>query len=320
MYFLRRLIISVPMLVVISFLSFGLAYIAPGSPFDRERKPASPEVERNLARKFHLDEPFWKQYLRYLGVGYDRDANGIIHWFKGGLIRGDLGPSCIYRNHSVNDIIAQGLPVSMPLGFLAFGFALVVGLPLGFITAVERGKWVDYVGSFIAILAVCIPGLVVGPLLVIFFAIHFSWFPVALWESPWHAVLPMMALGLYFAGRIARLMREGMLTVMKSEFITAARAKGMSETTLLLKHAVRIAILPVVSYSGPLLADLLTGSFVIENIFQIPGLGTPTVNSSLNKDYFVLVGLVLLYAALLIAMNLLVDLAYMMLDRRVKYE
>jgi oligopeptide transport system permease protein len=320
MYFIRRLILSIPLLLVITFLSFGMLHLAPGGPFDRERKPASPEVERNLARKFHLDEPFWKQYLRYLGVGYDRDDQGKIHWFEGGLIRGDFGPSFIYRNHTVNDIIVQGLPVSLPLGFMAFGFALGVGLPVGFFTAVQRGKWVDYAGSFFAILAVCIPGLVMGPILIVFFAIHFRWFPVALWESPMHAVLPMIALGLYFAGRIARLMREGMLNVMRSEFITTARAKGMSETTLLLKHAVRIAILPVVSYSGPLLADLLTGSFVIENIFSIPGLGTPIVNSSLNRDYPVVVGLVVLYAALLIGMNLLVDLAYMMLDRRVKYE
>jgi oligopeptide transport system permease protein len=320
MYFLRRLILSIPLLLVITFLSFGLMYIAPGSPFDRDRKPASPEVERNLARKFHRDEPFLKQYLRYLGIGYEHDAEGKIHWFQGGLIRGDFGPSCIYRNHTVNDIIIQGLPVSLPLGFMAFGFALGVGLPLGFFTAVQRGKWLDYAGSFFAVLAICIPGLVMGPLLVVFFAIRFRWFPVALWESPMHAILPMVALGLYFAGRIARLMREGMLNVMNSEFITAARAKGMSETTLLLKHAVRIAILPVVSYSGPLLADLLTGSFVIENIFAIPGLGTPIVNSVNNRDTTVVVGLVVLYAALLIAMNLLVDLAYMMLDRRVKYD
>jgi oligopeptide transport system permease protein len=320
MYFLRRLILSIPLLLVITFLSFGLMYIAPGSPFDRDRKPASPEVERNLARKFHRDEPFVKQYLRYVGIGYEHDAQGKIHWFEGGLIRGDFGPSCIYRNHTVNDIIMQGLPVSLPLGFMAFGFALGLGLPVGFFTAVQRGKWADYAGSFFAILAVCIPGLVMGPLLVVFFAIHFRWFPVALWTSPMHAVLPMIALGLYFAGRIARLMREGMLNVMNSEFITAARAKGMSETTLLLKHAVRIAILPVVSYSGPLLADLLTGSFVIENIFAIPGLGTPIVNSVNNRDTTVVVGLVVLYAALLIGMNLLVDLAYMMLDRRVKYD
>ncbi len=320
MYFLRRLIISIPVLLVISFLSFGLLHLAPGGPFDRDRKPATPEVERNIHRKYHLDESFLKQYLRYVGVGYEVDEHGQKHWFPGGLIRGDLGPSDIYRNHTVNDIIAQGLPVSMSLGFMAFGFALGVGLPVGFFTAVQRGKWGDYAGSFFAVLVVCIPGLVMGPMLVVFFAIHFRWFPVALWLTPWHAVLPMVALGLFFAGRIARLMREGMLNVMQSEFITTARSKGMSETTLLIKHAVRIAILPVVSYSGPLLADLLTGSFVIENIFQIPGLGTPIVNSSLNRDYPVVVGIVLLYAVLLLALNLLVDLAYMLLDRRVNYD
>ncbi len=320
MYFIRRLLLAIPLLLIISFLGFGLMKLAPGSPFDRERKPASPEVERNLLRKYHMDEPFLKQYLRFMGMGYERDAQGKVHWFEGGVIRGDFGPSLIYRNHSVNDIIAQGLPVSMPLGFLAFGFAMGVGIPAGFFTAVKKGKWEDYLGSFLAILSICIPGLVMGPILVVTLAMHYRWFPVALWESPMHAVLPMVALGLYFAGRIARLMREGMLNVMHSEFITAARAKGMSETTLLLKHAVRIAILPVVSYSGPMLADLLTGSFVIESIFQIPGLGTPLVNSSQNRDLPLLIGLVILYAALLLALNLLVDLAYMLLDRRVKYE
>ncbi len=320
MYFVKRILLMIPLLLVISFLGFSLIHLAPGSPFDRERKPASPEVERNLARKYHLDEPFLKQYFRYLGIGYDRDAQGNIHWFQGGLIRGDLGPSQIYRDHTVNDMIAQGLPVSIPLGLLAFGFAIGLGVPVGFITAVKRGKWEDYMGSLLAILAVCIPGLVIGPLLVIMFAIHFRWFPVALWESPMHAVLPMIALGLFFGGRIARLMREGMLNVMQSEFITTARAKGMSETTLLLKHAVRIAILPVVSYSGPMLADLMTGSFIVENIFSVPGLGTPFVNSSLNRDAPMVVGLVILYAVMLVVLNLLVDFAYVALDRRVKYE
>jgi oligopeptide transport system permease protein len=310
----------IPLLLVISFIGFGLIHLAPGSPFDKERKPASPEVERNIARKYHLNDPFLKQYLRYLGVGYDRDEQGQIHWFKGGLIRGDLGPSQIYRNHTVNDIIAQGLPVSIPLGLLAFGFAMGLGIPLGFITAVKRGGWQDYLGSLLAILAVCIPGLVIGPMLVVVFAIHWRWFPVALWESPAHAVMPMVALGLFFGGRVARLMREGMMNVMQSEFITTARAKGMSETTLLLKHGVRIAILPVVSYSGPMLADLMTGAFIIENIFSIPGLGTPFVNSSLNRDAPMVVGLVILYAFMLVVLNLLVDFVYVVLDRRVKYE
>jgi len=240
--------------------------------------------------------------------------------YLGDLAQGDFGPSLKYRNHTVNDIIAQGLPVSMSLGALAFSFALGVGLPLGFYAAVRRGRWEDYAGSFVSVLVVCVPGFVLAPLLIMWFAIHWQWFPVALWGSPRHAILPTVALGLYFSGRVARLFREGMLNVMESEFITTARAKGLSETSVLLRHATRLAILPVVSYSGPLLADLLTGSFVIESLFQIPGIGTALVNGSLNRDYTLVVGLVVLYAALLVVLNLAVDMIYVLLDRRVKYE
>jgi ABC-type dipeptide/oligopeptide/nickel transport system permease component len=165
-----------------------------------------------------------------------------------------------------------------------------------------------------------VPGFVLGPLLILFFAIKWRLLPVALWESPWHMILPAIALGLYFSGKIARLMREGILNTMASEFVTAARAKGLGEDRLLLKHVCRLAVLPVVSYAGPMLADLLTGSFVVENIFQIPGIGVFLVNSSLNRDYTVVVGLSLLYAVLLIGLNLAVDLAYTWLDPRVKYE
>lgn len=173
---------------------------------------------------------------------------------------------------------------------------------------------------FLAVLSVCIPSFIVAPTLVLIFAMKLKWFPVALWDSPWHMVLPSIALGSYFVGKVARIMREGMLSAAQSEFVTAARAKGNGETTLLLKHAFRIALLPVISYSGPMLADLLTGSFIIENIFQIPGIGVFLVNSSLNRDYTVVVGLSLLYAMLLIALNLAVDFAYTWLDPRVRYE
>ncbi len=304
MYFLKRALFLIPLLLVITFMAFALVRLAPGGPFDNERKPASPEIERNLKAKYHLDEPVWKQYLRYLGD----------------LSHGDLGPSLKYRNHTVNDIIRQGLPVSLTLGLLAFLIAQGIGIPLGFITAVGRGRWPDYAGSFFAILAICIPGFVVGPLLIMFFSIRWQIFPPAQWETPWHAILPSFALGLFFAGRISRLMREGMTQALQEGFIVTARAKGMSETRVLVRHAFRIAVLPVVSYSGPLLADLLTGSFVVENIFNIPGIGVFMVNSSLNRDYTMVVGLVLLYATLLLVMNLLVDISYGLLDARVKYE
>ncbi len=315
MYFLKRLLMIAPLLLIISFLAFVLVKVTPGGPFDRERKPASPEIERAIKAKYHLDEPICKQYLRYLGLFWEKDETGRWRHAPPGF---DV--SLKYRNHSVSDIIAQGLPVSVCLGLLAFGFAMGVGLPIGYFTAARRGHWEDYAGSFVAILVICVPGLVVAPILVMLLAIKWRLFPVALWGSPWHAMLPMTALGLYFSGRIARLLREGMLNTMQSEFITTARAKGLSQNAVLLKHAFRLAVLPVVSYSGPLLADLLTGSFVIESIFQIPGLGGYFVNSSLNSDYPLTVGLALLYAALLIVINLLVDLAYVLLDRRVKYE
>ena len=304
MYFLKRILFLIPLLLVISFLAFALVHAVPGGPFDRERKPASPEIERNLRAQYHLDEPLWQQYLRYLG--------GILH--------GDFGPSLKYRNHSVSDIIGQGLPVSLTLGAAAFCFALGTGIPLGFVTAARRGRWPDYAGSLAALLVICVPGLVIGPMLIMFFAIKLRWFPVALWGSPWHAILPTLTLGLYFSGRIARLMREGMLDTLRCEFITTARAKGLSEIAVLAKHAFPIAVLPVLSYSGPMLADLLTGSFIVENLFQIPGIGVFMVNSSLDRDYTMVVGLVLLYAVLLLVLNLAVDFAYSALDPRVKYE
>jgi oligopeptide transport system permease protein len=313
-YFLKRLLMIGPLLLIISFAAFVLVHLAPGGPFDRERRPASPEIERALQVKYHLDEPVLKQYLRYLGLVWEKDASG--HWHHASA---SFDISLKYRNHSVTTIMAQGLPVSLTLGLLAFGFSVGVGLPVGYLTAVRRGHWEDYSGSFLAILAVCVPGLVVGPVLVVLFAIKWRLLPVALWGSPLHAILPMIALGLYFAGRIARLLREGMLNTLKSEFIVTARAKGLGENALLLKHAFPLAVLPVLSYSGPLLADLLTGSFVIENIFQIPGLGMHFVNSSLNADYTLTVGLALLYAVLLIVLNLVVDFSYSLLDPRVKH-
>ena len=302
-YLLKRFLFLIPLLLVISFLAFVLVRAAPGGPFDRDRK-VPPEVERQLKARYHLDEPVWRQYLRYVG----------------GLAAGDLGPSMKYRNHSVNDIIAQGLPVSLSLGLMAFGFAMGVGIPAGFFTAVRRGQWADYGASFLTLLAVCVPGFVIGPVLVTLFAVKWRLLPVALWDTPAHVVLPTVALGLYFAGRVARLMREGMTSVLQEPFIITARAKGVSETGILLKHAFRLAVLPVVSYSGPMLADLLTGSFVVENIFQIPGIGVFLVNSSLNRDYTMVVGLVVLYAALLLVLNLAVDFTYSLLDRRVRYE
>jgi oligopeptide transport system permease protein len=315
MYFLKRLALTVPLLLLISLLAFLLVHAAPGGPFDRERAPASPEIRRQMEARYHLNEPLWKQYLRYFGLIWEKNPAG--GWRRAPA---SWNISLRYRNHSVSDIIAQALPVSLLLGSLAFGFAMGVGLPAGFWSAARRGRWPDIAGSLFALVVVCIPGFAVAPLLIIAFAIHWRLLPVALWDSPAHVVLPTIALGLYYSGKVARLLREGMLGVMQTEFVTAARAKGLGETALLLRHVFRLGVLPVVSYTGPMLAELLTGSFVIENIFQIPGLGVYFVNSSLNFDYTMTVALAVLYAALLIVLNLVVDFAYTLLDPRVKYE
>jgi oligopeptide transport system permease protein len=304
MFFLKRLLFLLPLLLVISFLAFGLMRLAPGGPFDSNRVPATPEIERALRAKYHLDEPLLNQYVRYLGD----------------LARGDLGVSTKYRNHTVNDIIRHALPVSLTLGGLAFCFALGLGIPWGVLMAIRRGRWADHALGLLSLVGVCLPGFVLGPLLVLALAVRAGWFPVALWESPLHCVLPTVTLGVLFAGKVARLVRESMTTTLQSEFITAARAKGLSESAIVFQHALRLALLPVVSFSAPMLADLLTGSFVVESIFQIPGLGGFFVNSSLNRDYPLLMGCVLLYAALLLVLNFAADVLLALLDRRVKYE
>jgi oligopeptide transport system permease protein len=304
MYYFKRILMLAPLLLLISLISFFLLHVAPGGPFDKDRKSASPEIERQLNAKYHLDEPLWRQYGRFLK----------------GAVRGDLGPSLKYRNHTVADLLLQGLPISLLLGMLAFGVSASIGIPLGFHNALARRSWRGHLGSLLAISAVCIPVFVLGPLLVMVVALYWRILPPALWESPAHVILPALTLGLYYSGKVAGLMREGMLKTRQAEFITTARAKGLPEWKIYLKHAMPLAILPVVSYSGPLLADLLTGSFVVENLFQIPGIGVFMVNSSLNRDYPMVVGTVLLYAILLMVLNLLVDWVYSRLDPRVQYQ
>jgi len=303
MKLIRRLL-AIPLLVwIVATLAFFLMRAAPGGPFDRERAPASREVEAALQARYHLDESLGRQYLRFLA----------------GLVQGDLGPSFKYRHHTVNDILAQALPVSLMLGWLAFGTALGIGIPTGFIGAVHRGRWPDWAGSFLVLAGVCIPTFVLAPLLVLIFSLRLGWFPVALWGSIPQVLLPTFALGLYFAARVSRLLREGLSETLRAPFIHTARAKGLAEFELLLRHALRPSLLPVVSYCGPMLADLLTGSFVIERVFQIPGTGAFFVNSFFSRDYPLMVGLVIVYSALLLLLNLATDFAYRWLDPRTRH-
>jgi oligopeptide transport system permease protein len=316
---IKRVAVAVPLLLVISSLTFVLIRLAPGGPFDRERAPASPEIERALRARYHLDESLGRQYLRYLGLLWERDEAGAWRWAEGGLVKGDFGPSLKYRNHSVNDLVAEALPVSLTLGGLAFALAMGLGIPWGIWTATRRSQWAGFGAGLMALVLICVPALVLGPLLILVFALKLRWLPVALWESPEHVVLPTLTLGLFFAGRVARLMQEGMQEILQADYITAARAKGLGELRILVRHALPLAILPVLSYGGPLLADLLTGSFVVENLFQLPGIGVFMVNSTLSRDYPMVMSLVLLYAVILIFLNLAVDLLYRWLDPRIRH-
>ncbi len=304
MFWLKRASILPVVLLVISVAAFSLVRMAPGGPFDRDRAPASPEIDRALRARYHLDDPVWRQYLR----------------FAVGALRGDLGPSLKYRNHTVAAIIAEGLPVSATLGVLSFLAALAIGIPWGLAGAKSRGGVVDGVTGGLSLLAVCVPVFVTGPLLMLILAVRWDVFPVALWGGPSTWVLPVSTLGLYYAGRVSRLAREGFVEVLRADFIRTARAKGLSESAVILRHAIPVALLPVITYSGPLLADLLTGSFVVENLFQLPGLGTLTVNSALNRDYPLIVGLALLYAVLLLGLNLAADMVHAWLDPRIRHE
>lgn len=301
-FVLRRLLGIFPLLLIVSLLAFVLVRLAPGGPFDRERELISPEAERLLREKYLLDAPLWKQYLNYLSQ----------------LVQGDFGNSLKHRNHSVNDVIAQGLPVSLWLGGLAFVFSVCWGVPLGCLSAVAKHKGTRLFADAASMLGICIPALVVGPILIMIFAVKLRWLPAALLDSPAHFLLPVATLGIYYSGHVARLAHQGIQSTLQSEFIIAARAKGLRETTILIRHVLPISLLPVVSYSGPLLADLLTGSFVVENLFQIPGIGVFLIQSSLSRDYPMIVGLAMVYAFLLISLNLLVDISYRCIDPRIR--
>ena len=303
-YSVRRLLGLAPLLGLVVLTSFLLIRWAPGGPFDAERVPASPEIERALRERYHLDESVMSQAMRFVR----------------GCLVGDLGPSLKYRNHTVVEILRAGIPVSAVLGGLAFLLALGLGIPLGFVAAAGRKSWGEWVAGTLAMLAVCVPGFVAGPLLVMLLGVRWGWFPVALWGGPSHWVLPVVTLGIYFAGKVARLVEEGMAETLTMEFVRTARAKGLSELEVLVRHVFPLGSLPLLSYGGPLLADLLTGSFVVENLFQLPGIGTLTVNSALNRDYPLIVGLVLLYAGLLVLLNLLSDIVHAWVDPRVQLE
>jgi oligopeptide transport system permease protein len=300
----RRLLETIPVLFIIVTATFFMIRFVPGGPFTAE-KAVTPEVMRNLERAYNLDQPLWRQYAGYLG-------KVVFH--------GDLGPSFKYPNRTVNEIIADKLPVSLELGAISLALALAVGLPLGVLAAIKRNTWLDYLCSSVAMIGICVPTFVLGPLLVLTFAIHYGWFNASGWYGPIDRVLPSLTLGCVYAAYVARLTRGGMLEVLNQDYIRTARAKGASEVRVIFRHALRGGLLPVVSFLGPAIAGILTGSFVIETIFQIPGLGREFVNSAFNRDYTLVLGTVILYATLLIGLNLVVDIVQVWLNPKLKFE
>jgi len=290
-------------LFVIITATFFMVRFVPGGPFTSE-KALPPEILKNLEAHYGLDQPLWRQYGTYLGQ----------------VIRGDLGPSFKYTNRSVNEIIAQTFPVSLELGGWSLLVALLVGLPLGVIAAVRRNTWLDYLASSTGMLGICVPTFVLGPLLVLVFAIHLRWVNASGWYEGIDRVLPALTLGFVYAAYLMRLTRGGMLEVLNQDYIRTARAKGASETRIVLRHALRGGLLPVVSFLGPAIAGILTGSFVIETIFQIPGLGRQFVISAFSRDYTLVLGTVILYASLIVVCNLVVDVVQVWLNPKLKFE
>lgn len=298
-----RFLQSLLALFLVITATFFMVRFVPGGPFTAE-KAVTPEILRNLEAHYGLDKPLWRQYLDYLG----------------GLARGDLGPSFKYPNRTVNEIIADKVPVSAELGAISLAIALVLGIGLGTLAAVRRNTWVDYVASTFGMIGISIPTFVVGPLLVLALAIHLGWFNASGWYGPADRVLPALVLGIAYAAPISRLTRGGLLEVLNQDFIRTARAKGASEFRVVTRHALRGGLLPVVSFLGPAVAGILTGSFVIETIFQIPGIGREFVNSAFNRDYTLVLGTVILYAVLIMALNLAVDIAQAWMNPKVRLE
>lgn len=301
---LRRLAWAVPTLFCLITVAFFMIRVAPGGPFDSERA-LPPEIEANLAAKYHLDEPLIAQYGRYLAQ----------------IARFDFGPSFHYRDWTVNDLIAQGAPVSFTLGALAMLLALIPGVFIGALAAMRQNSRMDYLVMSLSMIGISIPTFVMAPLLILLLAVTLGWLPAGGWDgSVSRMILPVVTLALPMVAYIARITRGSMIEVLHSNFIRTARAKGLPEREVMMRHALKPALLPVISYLGPATAAVLTGSVVIEQIFTIPGIGSYFVQGALNRDYTLVLGVVIFYGMLIILLNFIVDLIYAWLDPRIRYD
>ncbi len=301
-YVVRQMASFIPVLFVIITLTFFLVRLAPGGPFSSE-KALSAEALAQINAHYNLDAPLWRQYVDYLA----------------GLSRGDLGPSMKQPSRSVSEWIVYKFPASLELGLYGLLFALCVGLPAGILAAWRPNTWTDQLPMALAMAGICIPNFVLGPLLVYVFSVRLQWLPVAQWDGFAHKILPAVTLGAVYAAYIARLSRAALLDVLSQDFIRTARAKGLSEPRVVLRHALRGGLQPVVSFLGPAAAGIITGSFVVENIFRVPGLGTEFVKAAMNRDYTMILGTVLFFAVLIMLFNLAVDVVQAWLDPRLRH-
>jgi oligopeptide transport system permease protein len=302
-FLFRRLLQIVPLLLAVSLFTFVLIRSAPGGPFDQDRA-VSAEVLKNLNERYHLNDPLWKQYTDYM-------------W---NLLQGDFGPSFKYPTHTVNDLIAAGFPATAELSLYAILFALVVGVIAGIIAALKPNSLQDYIPMSTAMIGICLPTFVLGPILLLVFGIHLGWLPVAGWgQIPGDKILPSITLGSVYAAYIARIMRGSMLEVLSQDYIRTAKAKGLSQSRIVIVHALRGSLAPVISFLGPAIAGLLAGSFVVESIFQIPGLGRFYVMAAFNRDYTMILGCTLFFALLIVLFNLLADIALVWLNPKLRF-
>ncbi|GMW01895.1 MAG: putative dipeptide-transport integral membrane protein ABC transporter DppB [Candidatus Hydrogenedentota bacterium] len=303
-FILRRLLEIIPVFFVIVTIVFFLVRLAPGGPFEQGERYVPPEVLEQIRAAYNLDAPLYIQYADYLK----------------GLLRLDLGPSMQQPTRSVTEWIVLRVPASLELGAYALLVALLVGLCAGVVAALRPNSVTDYGPMSLAMIGICIPTFVLGPVLVLIFSLWLDWLPVAGWNNPQDKILPSITLGAAYAAYVARLARGGMFEVLAQDFIRTARAKGLSEARIVLKHALRGGIQPVVSFIGPAAAGLMTGSFVVEKIFQVPGLGKQFVEAAFNRDYTMLMGAILFYAVLILLFNLIVDICQALLDPRVRHD
>lgn len=300
-FLLRRLLYGVVVLWVVATLTFTFLRLLPGGPFDRDRR-LPPEVMANIEAKYHLDEPLLKQYGRYI--------TGILH--------GDLGPSYKYLDREVSDIIVDTLPTSATLGLFALLLALAFSLPLGVAAARHHDRWIDRTCVLLVTLGISLPTFILGALLIWIFSLKLGWFQAARWGTPGSAVLPAITLGAMPCAHLTYLLRSSLLETLEQDFIRTARAKGLKESLVLLKHALRNSLIPVLTLLGPLLAYLVAGSFVVEFVFAIPGMGRYFITAVTDRDYPLIMGVTLVYTALLVCANLTIDILYSVVDPRMR--